>query len=160
MFAAPVLFSCAVSCVWRLGCSVWPVGILFVGFPDGVAATKTMAAFLGLAALALVEKARWLPQRRAFGNCTWPPRASCPSGRANGGNALNELLGMYASWDACSPLATQSAPSHSLLEVARIVHPLSRWHEGFTTDWLPNRSGHAHRLPCAHATNTAVARGL
>ena len=28
-----------------------------------------------------------------------------------------------------------------------MIHPLSKWHEGYTTGWLPNRSGHVQRVP-------------
>ena len=117
--------------------------------PSMLLACTTLALAAGRASAA--PTVRWLPQRRAFGNCSWPSRASCPSEQrqhGGGGNVLDQLLGMYASWNGCAPHATpRAARHHQLVEVARIVHPLSRWKEGFTTGWLPNRSGHAKRIP-------------
>ena len=91
----------------------------------------------------------WEPSRGAFGNCTWPAEAAgCPSERTHG-NALNSLIGMYASWHACDAHAVpRPVRHHHLAEVTRLVHPLSKWKEGLSAGWLPNRSGHAHRVPC------------
>ena len=84
------------------------------------------------------DSSRWQPRRKAFGDgCSWPTRSRCPNEREKqdkGGSAINELLGMYATWNACSDhAAPKPARNNELVEVARMIHPLSKWHEGYTT---------------------------
>ena len=58
-----------------------------------------------------------------------------------------------ASWNTCGP-PVQPARHNTFAEVARLVHPSSRWKEGLSLGWLPNRTGSVTRIPCALIATT------
>lgn len=53
-----------------------------------------------------------------------------------------------ASWNSCGP-PIRPARHNTFVEVARLVHSSTRWKEGYSLGWFPNRTGNAHSIPCA-----------
>ena len=104
-----------------------------------------MLVVIGQAAGISLSK-RFHPTRNAFGpNCTFPETATCHPGYT--GSSLDHVMGMYASWNTCA-MPIRPAQSHNLVEVARLIHPNSRWKEGYSLGWFPNKTGLARKLPC------------
>lgn len=115
-----------------------------------MASVLAISVAIGHAAIAPARK-RFQPTRSpAFGpNCSFPASSACP-GTAPApaqGSTLDQSMGMYASWNTCT-MPIRPARHHSLVEVARLVHPDTRWKEGFSLGWFPNRTGNAQRLAC------------